>query len=221
MKNILTICFTLFFILKISAQQQGLTFGISGGINRTSLTGATIDSLSANGFQKSAIGQTIGITLDNKTSKYFGLKHELFYSRQVMTIKIDDGIHPKFTSKFKRQYVAIFPVSPGFYYKGLQVYAGPYLGLLLNASVQHKDADGNSYTDTSIYGNGRASEKYSQKMDAGFVAGLNYELPGGITIGARFIRGFVPVIENANTKQQWKIYNENFFVTIGYSFKHH
>lgn len=220
MKNTYTICFMLFSILKISAQQEGLTFGISGGINRTSLTGATIDSLSANGFQKNATGQIIGITLDNKISKHFGLKHELFYTRQLITIKIDDEINPEFKSKFKRQYVDIFPVSPGFYYRGLQVYAGPYLGLLLNASVQHKDADGNIYTDTSVYGNGAASENYSQKMDAGFVAGLNYELPNGLTIGGRFIRGFVPIIENANTKQQWKIYNESFFVTLGYTFKH-
>lgn len=220
MKNTYTICFMLFFILKISAQQEGLTFGISGGINRTSLTGAAIDSLSAKGFQKSATGQIIGITLDNKISKHFGLKHELFYTRQLITIKIDDEINPEFKSKFKRQYLDIFPVSPGFYYRGLQVYAGPYLGLLLNASVQHKDADGNIYTDTSVYGNGAASENYSQKMDAGFVAGINYELPNGITIGGRFIRGFVPIIENANTKQQWKIYNESFFVTLGYTFKH-
>ncbi|OUL61086.1 outer membrane beta-barrel protein [Flavobacterium sp. AJR] len=218
MKNTYTICIMLFFILKISAQQDGLTFGISGGINWTSLTGRDIDSLSNDGSQKSLIGQSIGITLDNKTSKYFGLKHELFYSQRIMSIKIDDGINPEFSSKFKRQYIDILPVSPTLYYKGLQVYAGPYLGVLLNASIQRKDADGNLYTDKSIYGSGEASSNYSQKMDAGFVAGLNYEFSNGINLGGRFIRGFVPIIENANTKQQLKIYNESFFVTIGYSF---
>ncbi|MEA9414839.1 outer membrane beta-barrel protein [Flavobacterium sp. PL02] len=218
MKNTYTICIMLFFILKISAQQGGLTFGISGSINWTSLTGRDIDSLSNDGSQKSLIGQSIGITLDNKTSKYFGLKHELFYSQRIMSIKIDDGINPEFSSKFKRQYIDIFPVSPTLYYKGLQVYAGPYLGILLNASIQRKGADGNLYTDKSMYGSGEASSNYSQKMDAGFVAGLNYEFKNGINLGGRFIRGFVPIIENANTKQQWKIYNESFFVTIGYSF---
>lgn len=218
MKNTYTIFFMLFFILKISAQQEGLTFGISDGLNSAYLTGKNIDNLSNDGYQKSTIGQAIGITLDNKTSKYFGLKHELFYSRRFMTIKINDGINPEFTSKFKRQYIDIFPASPSFYYKGFQVYAGPYLGVLLNTSVQHKDANGNTYTDKSIYGTGETPSNYSQKMDAGFVAGLNYELPNGINIGGRFIRGFVPLIENANTKQQWKIYNESFFVTIGYTF---
>lgn len=54
-------------------------------------------------------------------------------------------------------------------------------------------------------------------MDAGFVT--NYEFSNGFNLGARYIHGFVPLIENVNTKQQWKIYNENFFVTIGYTFK--
>lgn len=220
MKNTYTICIMLFFILKVSAQQEGLTFGISGGVNRTSLTGKNIDSFSNGGSQKSLIGQSIGITLDNKTSKSFGLKHELFYSQRVMSIKIDDGINPEFSSKFKRQYIDIFPVSPSFYYKGFQVYAGPYIGILVNASIQRKDANGNTYTDKSIYGTGEATSNYSQKIDAGFVAGLNYELPNGINIGGRFIRGFVPIIENANTKQQWKIYNESLFVTVGYTFRH-
>lgn len=58
-------------------------------------------------------------------------------------------------------------------------------------------------------------------MDAGFVTGINYEFSNGFNLGARYIRGFVPLIENANTKQQWKIYNESIFVTIGYAFKIH
>lgn len=219
MKNTYTICFLLFFILKISAQQEGLTFGISGGINQASLTGANIDNLSNGGAPKSLTGQTIGITLDNKTSQYFGLKHELFYSRRLMDLKIDDGINPVFTSKLKRQYIDLFPASPSFYYKGFQVYAGPYIGILLNASIQRKDANGNIYTDKTFYGTGQASGNYSQKIDAGFVAGLNYEFSNGINLGARFVRGFVPILENTTTKQQWKIYNESFFVTIGYNFK--
>lgn len=219
MKHIYTICFLLFFILKISAQQQGFTFGISGGINSAALKGRDIDSLSTGGATKGLNGPTIGITLNNKMSTYFGLKHEVFYSSQSIKIKINDGVNPIFESKFKHQYIDLFPVSPTFYYRGLQIYAGPYIGILLNASVQRKDADGNLYTDKSIYGTGQLSSKYSQKMDAGFTSGINYEFSNGINLGARYIRGFVPIIENANTKEQWKIYNENLFFTIGYTFK--
>ncbi|WP_264524201.1 PorT family protein [Flavobacterium sp. N502536] len=219
MKKTYTICLILLFTMRMSAQQEGITFGISAGTNWSLLKGRDLDSLSTNGASKGLNGLTIGITLDNKISQYFGLKHELFYSRKQTALQIADTINGGFTSKLKHQYVDLFPVSPAFYYKGLQVYAGPYLGFLLNASVQRKDADGNLYTDTAFYGTGKASHGYSQKMDAGFVTGLTYEFPNGFTLGARYLRGFVPLIENANTIRQWKIYNENFFVTIGYSFK--
>ncbi|MCD0476351.1 PorT family protein [Flavobacterium sp. EDS] len=218
MKNTYTICIMLFFILKISAQQESLTFGISGGTNWSSLTGKDIDNLSSDGSTKRAVGHSIGVTLDNKPSNYFGLKHELFYSRRVTTIRMEDEINPAFDSKFKRQYIDLFPASPTLYYKGFEVYVGPYLGLLLNASVQRKDENGSTYTDKTIYGTGQATGDYSQKMDAGFVAGLNYALPNGINIGARYIRGLVPILENSESKHQWKIYNESIFVTIGYKF---
>lgn len=219
MKKTYTLCLLLFFIAKISAQDEGLTIGFSGGTNWSSLNGRDVDSLSNGESPKSLIGQSIGITLNNKTSKHFGLRHEMFYSRRSMTIQISDTLNGAFKSKLKRQYIDLFPASPTFYYKGFQLYAGPYVAILLNASIQRKDTQGNLYIDKSFYGTGEALSKYSQKMDAGFVTGLNYEFSNGFNLGAKYIRGFVPLIENANTKQQWKIYNESFFVTIGYSFK--
>jgi len=219
MKNTFIIFFLLFFVLKTSAQQGELTFGISAGINRSSLNGSDIDSLSTGGSSKSLNGTLIGITVDNKIAKHFGLKHELFYSQRFMILQLNDNINGNFSSKLKRQYIELFPVSPAFYYKGIQVYAGPYVGILINASMQRKDANGNLYTDKSFYGIGEAPSRYSQKMDAGFVTGINYEFSNGFNLGARYIRGFVPLIENANTKPQWKIYNESFFVTIGYTFR--
>lgn len=219
MKKIYIILFLFCFLLKVNAQETGLTFGISAGINESSLNGQNVDSLSTGGAPKSLTGQTIGITLDNKISIYFGLKHEVFYSLKLMSLQLNDTINGDYKSKFKRHYVELFPISPAFYYKGIQLFAGPYIGILLNASLQRKDADGNLYTDTSLYGNGTTPSKYSQKMDAGFTAGLNYEFSNGIHLGGRYIKGFVPLIENANTKSQWKIYNESFFLTIGYTFK--
>lgn len=221
MKNTFIIIFLLFSVLKSSAQQGELTFGISTGINRSSLNGRDLDSLSAGGSAEGSNGAVIGITLDHKISKHFGLKHELFYSQSIMTLQLNDSIHADYKSKLKRHYVELFPLSPVFYYKGIQLYAGPYIGILLNASIERKNADGNLYPDRSFYGTAQAPSQYSQKLDAGFATGLNYEFSNGLNLGARYIRGFVPLIENANTQQQWKIYNESFFVTIGYTFKTH
>ncbi|GIQ60592.1 hypothetical protein Flavo103_37280 [Flavobacterium collinsii] len=219
MKKTYTIYLIFLFTMQISAQQEGITFGINAGTNWSLLKGKDIDSLSNNGVSKSLNGLTIGITLDNKISPYFGLKHEFFYSRKQTALQIADTLNGGFASRLKRQYIDLFPISPAFYYKGLQVYVGPYIGFLLNASVQRKDADGNLYTDTAFYGTGKASNSYSQKMDAGFVTGLTYEFPNGLTLGARYLHGFVPLIENAATIPQWKIYNENFLITLGYNFK--
>nr|WP_199002025.1 outer membrane beta-barrel protein [Flavobacterium sp. ASV13] len=219
MKHTFIIFFLFFFALKISAQQGELTFGISGGINKSYLNGNDTDRFSTGGSSKSLNGAAIGITLDNRISKYFGLRHELYYSQRFISVQLNDSINGVFKSKFKRQYIELYPASPTFYYKGIQLYAGPYIGILLNASIQRKDADGNLYTDKSFYGTGQAPSQYSQKMDAGFVTGINYEFSNGFNLGAKYIRGFIPLIENANTQQQWKIYNESFFVTIGYSFK--
>lgn len=219
MNKIYILCILLLFAAKISAQQEDLTFGFSGGANWSSITGRDIDSLSNDGSSKNLGGLSIGITLDNKMFKHFGFRHEIFYSRRSNTIRISDTINDVFKSKLKRQYIELFPLSPTFYYKGFHLYAGPYIGILLNASVQRKDTQGNIYTDKSFYGTGKALSKYSQKMDAGFVTGINYEFSNGFNLGARYIHGFVPLIENADTKQQWKIFNESFFVTIGYTFK--
>ncbi|TRX37941.1 PorT family protein [Flavobacterium sp. ZT3R18] len=220
MKTILTIALMLFLSITASAQQEKITFGISGGMNWSTLRGSDIDSLSTGGASKGSISAVIGITLDNKTTKHFGLKHELFYSRRLTTVEMNDAINPIFTSSLRRQYLDLFPASPTFYYKGFQLYAGPYLGILLNASIQRKDDDGNLYTDKTFFGSSESSGGYSQKMDAGIVMGLNYELPNGLNFGARCIRGFVPLIENANTQEeQWKIYNQSFFVTMGYKFQ--
>ncbi len=218
MKQILTIALLYFFTSTMCAQHEGIAFGISGGLNWSSLCGRDLDNLSNEGGSRALTGLTIGIILNNKMAMHFGLKHELFYSKRFTSVQMADNINPVFSSKLKRQYIDIFPASPTFYYKGIQLYAGPYVGILWDASIQRKDENGNLYTDKSFFGNSENPSNYSQKMDAGIVTGINYELPNGLNLGARFIRGFVPLIENANTQEpQLKIYNRSFFVTIGYT----
>ena len=68
--------------------------------------------------------------------------------------------------------------------------------------------------------------KYAQKFDFGIVAGLEYEFWFGLSVGARFQRGFFPIIENATSVNpdtgevtpQSKIFNQSFSISIGYTF---
>ncbi len=201
----------------VKAQQDGISFGIKAGINWSGLKGRDVDSFSSGGPARQKAGWTVGITLNNKMSRHFWLKHEIYYSRRLTTVQIDDDVHPPFSSQFTRGYIDLFPATPVFHYKGFQVYAGPYLGTLVSASVQRKDANGNLYTDKSLFGHAETSSEYSQKFDAGIVAGIEYELPIGINLGARFVRGFVPLIEDPGTQHQWRIHNQGITLTIGYT----
>jgi len=217
MKKIITIGLMLFCSI-ISKAQEGLDFGIKGGLNWSSLKGKDVGNLSNGGEANGLSGQMIGFTLNNKLSAGFWLKHEVFYSRRLMAIQLDDAVHPIFKSELKRAYIDLFPATPTYHYQRFQCYAGPYIEMLLNASVQRKDENGNLYTDKSFFGASDIKGNYSQKFDAGLVIGVEYELPAGINIGARFMRGFVPLIEDSALKDQWRIYNQSLGFTIGYSF---
>lgn len=217
MKKIITIGLMLFCSI-ISKAQDGLDFGIKGGLNWSYLKGKDIGNLSNGGEARELSGQMIGFTVNNKLSSGFWLKHEVFYSRRLMTIQLDDAIHPIFRSELKRGYIDLFPATPTYHYQRFQLYSGPYIEMLLNASVQRKDENGNLYTDKSFFGASDVKGNYSQKFDAGLVIGAEYEFPFGINIGARFMRGFVPLIEDSALKDQWRIYNQSLAFTIGYSF---
>lgn len=217
MKKIIVLSVILLTGAAAQAQQEGIVAGIKSGMQWPALGGRDVDSLSAGGADGRP-GPALGIALNNKLSDRFWLKHELFYSSRTMMIRLDDGISPAFDSKLKRRYVEIYPASPTWHYRGWQVYAGPYLGLLVAASIQRKDANGHIYTDKAFFGRADLPDGYSQKFDAGLTVGIEYELPAGINFGARYVGGWVPMVENAVLQNQWRIYNRSISVTVGYSF---
>ncbi|MCW3464147.1 porin family protein [Chitinophaga nivalis] len=218
MKYIITCSLCLLLHITVRAQQSNLSFGIKAGINQAGLTGGMIDSLSTGGATSKQTGIQIGVSLNHQFSKYCWLKQELFYSLRRVQLQLADDTHPAYNSPFRRQSIDLFPASPTFHYKGFQVFAGPFISMLLTASLQRRDDNGNTYTDKSLYGTATADNKYSHKFDAGLAAGLEYEFPLGINIGVRYMRGFVPIIENAAAQQQWQIFNQTAAFTVGYSF---
>lgn len=200
----------------LKAQNERFTFGIKGGMDWTGLSGKDISKFSNGGNYESLSGQNIGISLNNKLSKYIYLKHELFYARRFLNIKMNDGGNPVFSSNIKRKYLDLFPANITYRIKGFQVYAGPYLGFLLSASIQRKDTLGNLFIDKSFYSESGTFNTHAQKMDAGFIAGIEYEFKIGLNIGVHYIRGFVPLIKS--TTQHYQIFNQYAGITVGYSF---
>lgn len=216
MQKIFILCLLLAATAVVQAQQNGISFSVTAGFDRGGLTGRGVDSFSTGGAAKSGNGWSLGVSLNNNTGRHFGLKHEIFYSRRAMSIQLHDDAGMVYDSRFRRQYIDLFPISPIFYTRGLQVFAGPYIGWLLSASVERKDANGHVHTDKSFYGDATAAGPYSQKFDAGLMAGVAYELPVGLQFGVRWVRGFVPVVENSAGRDQWRIYNQTLMFTVGY-----
>jgi hypothetical protein len=207
----------------VKAQDGLTTFGIKAGIILPSLYGSDIDSLSKNGYRASKLGITLSVFANSRISKHFWLKHELSYSGRFLSIQLADS-SSSYKTTYGRSYIDIFPISPTFHFKGFQVYAGPYMGILMQAWINRKDGNGNLYKDKSIFGSGTEFGKQHQKFDAGIVAGLEYEFNFGLNVGFKYVRGFIPVIEyaNANTfndsHSTVSIYNSYVSFTVGYSF---
>jgi hypothetical protein len=204
----------------VLAQNGIVSLGIKVGLNRPQLSGSDVNT-SFNSPQSDFNNFMVGLSANSKTGKYFWLKHDILYSKRFITVQMSDVANGNYSSKFKRHYIDIYPVSPTFQYKGLQLFAGPYLGILLNASIQRKNAAGQLYEDSSIYGTPTQNSGYAQKFDYGFVAGVEYEFDFGINVGIRYTKGFVPIIENTTQQTQLNVFNNFTSLTLGYSFVGH
>lgn len=95
----------------------------------------------------------------------------------------------------------LFPVSVAYRKYGLEVFGGPYMGILLRS--------GN-------YGDGTAQRSYAAKNDIGITIGAGYTFKRRINAEVRYVRGWVPLEENAGVKEQLKAYRQYVSFTLGY-----
>ncbi|MBY0424590.1 MAG: PorT family protein [Cytophagales bacterium] len=218
MKRYISSIAFVFALSSLLAQQGEVTFGIKAGMNWAQLNGSDVNYLSNAGDPKSGIGISAGIELNSKVGKFFWLKHYLGYSQNNTILQLKDAKNPTYEAPLRRHYIDIFPISPTFHFKGLQVYAGPFVSVLAGATLEKKDSTGAFFVDKSFYGNASNLSKYAQKFDAGLVVGLEYEFTFGLNLAARYMIGFVPIYEDASQQAVINIYNQNLVFMIGYSF---
>ncbi len=200
-------------------------WGIKAGYTAAQLKGRDLSRLSNGGDATSLKSFHVGLTLNSELSTHFWLKHDLLFYRQGGIVSLKDDQGETYKSKLVINTFTLMPISPTFQYKGIQLYAGPYISFVSNASIQRKDENGNLYKDSSFFGTPEQPSNYAQKMDFGAVAGLEYEFPFGLNVGVRFQRGFVNIIENANSidengtvTPQTKIRNQSLSFSLGYTF---
>ena len=220
----------IFFAIVLLAATQAhgqdgyTTIGFKFGMLSSSLRGVDADTLTNGAHATLKWGITAGVVVNSRLKKYFWLKHELVYTVRTMGVTLQDATTQNYSTSYTRHYFDIFPLSPTFHFKGLQIYAGPYLAVLSQAWVDRKDSQGHLFKDYSIFGSDKQFSKQHQKLDAGVAVGIEYEFPFGINLGAKYIVGFVPVVEyaNANTfndpNTRVSAYNNSLNLTLGYSF---
>ncbi|WP_430614541.1 outer membrane beta-barrel protein [Flavobacterium sp. JP2137] len=234
MKKLIISCFFILCSLtgwaQYEQQPKGITsFGIKAGWIQSDLYGKELHQLAVDGKTDAQNSFFAGIAVSSEIGKYFALRHELFYQQygaQFARELDDDAV---VDAKLTMRGLKINPISPTFKIGGLEIYAGPYIHVLLNASITAVDENGNTYQDYEIFGTAAEDTedyKYLQKMDYGFVAGIDYVFKKKFSIGAYYSRGFAPIFDNANSfglegnpgVENIKIYNESFGVSLGFLF---
>jgi len=233
MKNIV-ISIMILLSITVQAQQQELnqegntTFAIKAGWLQSTLKGSDAKLLTTDGKINKKNDFFVGVSVDNSLGKYFGLKHELFY--QSYGAKFNRSMNDEvFEATLEMHSFRLNPISPTLKLGGLQVYAGPYINMLLYSSITAIDEEGNIYKDHSIFGsadNDQANQPYLQKMDYGINVGIEYQFNFGLLVGVQYNRGFASLFDNSNAfgidenagRKNLKVYNENLGVYLGYRF---
>lgn len=214
--------------IELDTDKGNVSFGIKTGWLQSTIKGDDLKILAVDGKVTKTNSFFAGVSVYTGIGEHFGFKHELFYQqygadfqREIEDIVLD--------ATLEMHSLRLNPLSPTFKIGGLQVYAGPYVNMLLYSSITAVDEDGNTFKDRNIFGTEEEDTeeyKYLQKMDYGFVAGIEYQFNFGLSVGAHYSRGFATLFDNANTHglennagmKDYKIYNESFGISLGYHF---
>lgn len=204
------------------------SFSVKAGWLQSTLKGDDLNYLAIEGKVDQRNSFFAGLSVDNRIGKYFGLKHELYYQNYGADFKRELEEHT-FNATLEMHSLRLNPISPTFQLGGLQIYAGPYINMLLYSSITSIDEEGNTYKDHGIFGSTEQDQedsKYLQKMDYGVTAGIEYQFNFGLILGAQYTRGFASIFDNSNTfgveentgATDFKIYNQNIGIYVGYRF---
>ena len=203
------------------------TFSIKAGMLQSDIYGKDVNYLALDGKTSKKTNFSIGVAVDNSLSKHFALKHELFYQQYGSSFWREED--ERFKAKLEMHSLRLHPISAVFKVGGLELYAGPYVNMLLYSSVTAVDEEGNKYKDHNIFGSTADDQEdgqYLQKMDYGIVVGAEYVFKFGMSIGIQYSRGFATLFDNSNaygledntSYNDLRIYNEQVGINIGYRF---
>jgi hypothetical protein len=202
-----------------------VSFGIEAGYTQSGFYGKDKDSVSSNGKTTSLGGWHIGLIATTSLSDNFSLQHELVLTQKGAEVSKLDSHNQLYTTQLKTLTLDLFPASPTYKFGGgFEVFAGPYLSMLVNGHYNLKDAQGNFY-EHQIFGlptQFGQTEKYLEKIDYGLNAGIAYQYKA-YSIRAKYVRGFAELLDDpyalniGNPKTSINVYNQYFTISLAYT----
>lgn len=175
MKRILLLTGILIWInlnAQSSKREEGITFGIKGGLNVSDFLG----DIKNNTFRTSV---HLGVFSEIMISDNFSLQPELLYSGQGYSGRVLPGF-----SRSKYDYIN-FPVLAKIYIaKKISIEAGPQIGFLVSAKEKTSDDKINIPNQKTV--------------DFGLNLGLAYDLKNGVFFQTRYNLGLSNVNSDSN-----------------------
>ena len=195
------------------------------------------ESIKVDGKLNSRMGVHAGFQINSEVNDYFWLKHEFIFATKGFSFTgtkyefdASDSTNsietPNTELRYRSYHVDIFPVSLAGHYEGLQLFAGPFVSVMLASSWVEKNnaivttpanEDFNYYTRFNTV-NQTGGPRTLGILDYGFVAGFEYELPFGLHAGIRYVQGFASVLETPEGEARTNAFNKDIRVSLGYTF---
>ncbi|MBL0355533.1 MAG: PorT family protein [Chitinophagaceae bacterium] len=220
MKN--KILLPLGLLFSISSFSQRITYGGAGGTNIANMRGDAVknmqqllnftnDIVSTNAVTGYYAGGFVNIPVGNN----FSIEPALYYTTKgyqlngSYSVKDISFLTANATAKLNSSYIDM-PVLLKANFNGLQVFAGPQVSLLTNASLK---------TTAGIAGFNLLNNKTDitsqfNQWDIAVTGGIGYQLSNGLRITAAYDRG----LSKVNAGQSLSAYNQGFKIGAGFSF---
>ncbi|RYE28522.1 MAG: PorT family protein [Sphingobacteriaceae bacterium] len=190
---------SMLFAANLFAQNSktgGIMYGIKAGIN---IANIAIKPNDATVSQNSLIGLNAGVFATIPVAERFAIQPEVLYSG-LGTKASGDGQEVK----IKLDYITV-PILAKYKVigTGLGIYIGPQVGYILSSKI--KAAGVSVDIDDSF-----------KKADFSGIGGVDYALPFGLSLSARYQLGLVNIAKEASEDESAK--NNAVTLSVGFSF---